>query len=84
MLTKIFVPISSLETRESRGFSLEITRMKSVFITTSHEGGILADIYRYIATDDETFSITSSIFNYQYENGRRYHAFREGALESIL
>lgn len=34
---------------------------------------------KYIATDDETFSITSSIFNYQYENGRRYHAFREGA-----
>lgn len=35
MLTKIFVSISSLETRESLEFSLEITRMKGVFITTS-------------------------------------------------
>ncbi|EGR48929.1 uncharacterized protein TRIREDRAFT_61284, partial [Trichoderma reesei QM6a] len=25
-----------------------------------------------------TGSITSSIYNYQYENGRRYHAYREG------
>ncbi|KAH7309666.1 S-adenosyl-L-methionine-dependent methyltransferase [Stachybotrys elegans] len=25
-----------------------------------------------------TGSVTSSIFNYQYENGRRYHAYREG------
>ncbi|KAK2738966.1 methyltransferase domain-containing protein [Colletotrichum kahawae] len=25
-----------------------------------------------------TSSITSSIFHYQYENGRRYHAYREG------
>ncbi|KAF4445598.1 methyltransferase [Fusarium austroafricanum] len=25
-----------------------------------------------------TASATSSIYNYQYENGRRYHAFREG------
>ncbi|KEZ42062.1 Uncharacterized protein SAPIO_CDS6479 [Scedosporium apiospermum] len=25
-----------------------------------------------------TASVTSSIFHYQYENGRRYHAFREG------
>ncbi|KAF6835122.1 methyltransferase [Colletotrichum musicola] len=25
-----------------------------------------------------TVSITSSIFHYQYENGRRYHAYREG------
>lgn len=33
---------------------------------------------RYVATDDDTFSVTSSVFNYQYENGRRYHAFREG------
>lgn len=23
-------------------------------------------------------SVTSSILNYKYENGRRYHAFREG------
>lgn len=30
--------------------------------------------------DDElsTHSLTSSILNYQYENGRRYHGFREG------
>ncbi|GIK01893.1 hypothetical protein Aspvir_005934 [Aspergillus viridinutans] len=27
----------------------------------------------------ETTSLSSSIRNYQYENGRRYHAFREGA-----
>lgn len=26
-----------------------------------------------------TASLTSSVINYQYENGRRYHAFREGA-----
>ncbi|RDA95523.1 hypothetical protein CP533_5413 [Ophiocordyceps camponoti-saundersi (nom. inval.)] len=25
-----------------------------------------------------TGSVTSSIYNYQYENGRRYHAYREG------
>ncbi|KJZ78507.1 hypothetical protein HIM_01898 [Hirsutella minnesotensis 3608] len=25
-----------------------------------------------------TGSVTSSIFNYQYENGRRYHAYRQG------
>ncbi|GIJ88084.1 hypothetical protein Asppvi_007000 [Aspergillus pseudoviridinutans] len=27
----------------------------------------------------ETTSVSSSVRNYQYENGRRYHAFREGA-----
>jgi len=26
----------------------------------------------------ETTSVTSSLFNYQYENGRRYHAYRAG------
>ncbi len=26
----------------------------------------------------ESTSVTSSIRNYKYENGRRYHAFREG------
>lgn len=27
-----------------------------------------------------TASLTSSITNYKYENGRRYHAYREGGL----
>lgn len=27
---------------------------------------------------DSTQSLTSSVFNYTYENGRRYHAFRDG------
>ncbi|KAI5805350.1 S-adenosyl-L-methionine-dependent methyltransferase [Peziza echinospora] len=27
----------------------------------------------------ETFTLSSSIVNYQYENGRRYHAYRQGA-----
>lgn len=29
-------------------------------------------------TASSTTSVTSSILNYTYENGRRYHAFREG------
>ncbi|KAI5805719.1 S-adenosyl-L-methionine-dependent methyltransferase [Geopyxis carbonaria] len=28
--------------------------------------------------ESSTTSVTSSIFNYEYENGRRYHAFRAG------
>jgi hypothetical protein len=28
--------------------------------------------------DDDGSSITSSIYSYVYENGRRYHAYREG------
>lgn len=28
--------------------------------------------------EESTQSLTSSVFNYTYENGRRYHAFREG------
>ncbi|KPI36589.1 uncharacterized protein AB675_4352 [Cyphellophora attinorum] len=28
--------------------------------------------------DPDTRSLTSSIFNYRWENGRRYHAFRDG------
>ncbi|KAF5017816.1 hypothetical protein F66182_10230 [Fusarium sp. NRRL 66182] len=36
-------------------------------------------IYSEYASDvSETTSVTSSIFNYQYENGRRYHAYRAG------
>lgn len=30
-------------------------------------------------TASSTTSIASSVLNYQYENGRRYHAFRSGA-----
>lgn len=30
-------------------------------------------------TASSTQSLSSSVLNYQYENGRRYHAFREGA-----
>ena len=26
----------------------------------------------------DTATLTSSIFNYRWENGRRYHAFRDG------
>lgn len=26
----------------------------------------------------ETFTLSSSVLDYQYENGRRYHAFRQG------
>ncbi|KAL1988146.1 hypothetical protein VTN96DRAFT_676 [Rasamsonia emersonii] len=29
--------------------------------------------------ESSTVSLTESVFNYQYENGRRYHAFRAGA-----
>ena len=29
--------------------------------------------------ESETSSLHSSIFDYRYENGRRYHAYREGA-----
>jgi len=29
-------------------------------------------------TASSTTSVSSSILNYQYENGRRYHAFRSG------
>ncbi|RMJ13142.1 hypothetical protein CDV36_007190 [Fusarium kuroshium] len=36
-------------------------------------------VYSEYASDvSETTSTTSSIFNYQYENGRRYHAYRAG------
>lgn len=36
-------------------------------------------VYSEYASDvSETTSATSSIFNYQYENGRRYHAYRAG------
>ncbi|PTB77300.1 hypothetical protein M440DRAFT_1390647 [Trichoderma longibrachiatum ATCC 18648] len=31
-----------------------------------------------------TGSVTSSIYNYQYENGRRYHAYREGQYADVL
>lgn len=27
--------------------------------------------------------MTSSVFDYQYENGRRYHAFREGNAAAV-
>ncbi|RJE25337.1 Methyltransferase [Aspergillus sclerotialis] len=30
-------------------------------------------------TGSSTYSLSSSVVNYQYENGRRYHAYREGA-----
>ena len=29
--------------------------------------------------DSDSESLTSSVLNYEYENGRRYHAFRAGA-----
>ena len=32
----------------------------------------------YAEDVSDTTSATSSIFNYEYENGRRYHAFRAG------
>ncbi|KAK4497349.1 hypothetical protein PRZ48_011800 [Zasmidium cellare] len=32
----------------------------------------------YESTASSTASVSSSIFDYQYENGRRYHAFRAG------
>ncbi|RMJ09508.1 hypothetical protein CDV36_010849 [Fusarium kuroshium] len=32
----------------------------------------------FISSTSEQTSLTSSILNYKYENGRRYHAFREG------
>ncbi|RPA74305.1 S-adenosyl-L-methionine-dependent methyltransferase [Ascobolus immersus RN42] len=30
------------------------------------------------SVESDTTSITSSVYNYQYENGRRYHNFRQG------
>ncbi|PUU77958.1 S-adenosyl-L-methionine-dependent methyltransferase [Tuber borchii] len=33
----------------------------------------------YLAAAEDTFSVSSSILDYTYENGRRYHAFRQGA-----
>lgn len=30
-------------------------------------------------TRSRSVSIASSVLNYRYENGRRYHAYREGA-----
>ncbi|KAI9813029.1 MAG: hypothetical protein M1832_006420 [Thelocarpon impressellum] len=38
-----------------------------------------ADDDSALGDDIFTSSITSSIVNYRYENGRRYHAFRDGA-----
>ena len=34
--------------------------------------------YKSDTASHRTASITSSIFNFRYENGRRYHAYREG------
>lgn len=49
----------------------------------SQEGGLEADDSNF--TEDgastycsETTSVTSSVFHYQYENGRRYHGYRAG------
>ncbi|KAH7030077.1 putative TAM domain methyltransferase [Macrophomina phaseolina] len=32
----------------------------------------------FCSQSSQSTSVTSSVFNYRYENGRRYHAFREG------
>ncbi|TQN65800.1 Secondary metabolism regulator LAE1 [Colletotrichum shisoi] len=37
-----------------------------------------ASNYGYASDVSDTASATSSIFHYQYENGRRYHAYRAG------
>lgn len=39
----------------------------------SHDSGLEDE-----SSDSSTYSLTSSIMNYTYENGRRYHAYREG------
>ncbi|KAL1893852.1 hypothetical protein Cpir12675_003920 [Ceratocystis pirilliformis] len=43
-----------------------------------NEGSIIDSTYGSEGDSTNTASISSSIFHYQYENGRRYHAFREG------
>jgi hypothetical protein len=46
----------------------------------NHSGALLneaTDLVPYFSADD-TASLTTSIFNYRWENGRRYHAFRDG------
>ncbi|KXT06715.1 hypothetical protein AC578_8536 [Pseudocercospora eumusae] len=42
--------------------------------TTSGDSGLGSDL-----DSVESTSLASSIFGYKYENGRRYHAFRDGA-----
>lgn len=49
--------------------------------TTQTDGSDSTDqdsAYGSDAGSTRTGSVTSSIFQYQYENGRRYHAYREG------
>jgi hypothetical protein len=38
----------------------------------------------YASLASSTTSIGSSVFDYQYENGRRYHAYRAGQYVSPL
>lgn len=46
--------------------------------TEAYEDGDADSAYGSDGGSAYTGSITSSIFDYQYENGRRYHAYREG------
>lgn len=56
------------------------------FISAEHPADILEaeDDQDYLLSDNassfnsDTTSVASSIYNYTYENGRRYHAFRAG------
>ncbi len=52
-------------------------------ISGNQERPIEADATSDYASDGDTItsdltSVSSSVFNYQYENGRRYHAYRAG------
>ena len=38
----------------------------------------------FLPREDDTRTLTSSIFNYRWENGRRYHAFRDGEYWYVL
>jgi len=54
-----------------------------IILPSFHKGDAFASLEEDSAYGSDigsanTGSITSSIFHYQYENGRRYHAYREG------
>lgn len=60
---------------EILNYSILFVAFSNQLVVQADTGSVLSD---YASDASETTSTTPSMFNYEYENGRRYHAYRAG------